>query len=75
MTELAARILAQWRRQGKGIWHVTIVIDGYDEVFSLRYPGSLRKRAAAKLARKEIAQFYHEKLKHVHVSKIERMSA
>ncbi len=46
----ADRELAKWRRQGKGIWKLTFVVEGYDEEFVHLMPGRLSQRFAASLA-------------------------
>lgn len=63
--------LAAWRRAGKGIWHVTVIIDGFDEVFDLRYPGGLSEKQVRKLARKEVAKIERQCLRYVHVTSAE----
>ncbi len=70
MVDLAKKALAKFRRQGKGVWHITLVADGYDEVPTLLYPGGMSKNFAAALARREYARTLDEKLKFVHVAEI-----
>ena len=69
------RRLAAWRRESKGIWYVTLIIEGYDEVFRLVYPGGHSERFVRVLANIELAQSEGVSRKLVHVTEVERRSA
>ena len=69
ISEAAKRVMAQWRREGHGIWYITFVIEGYDEEFTHMVPGSLTEPNAVGLARMQCAEATKEKKKHIHVAR------
>lgn len=71
---VAMRILARWRRRGKGVWYVTLIVEGDDEVYKLVYPGRLSRTFVKVLARMELAKALGEKRKHVHVTEMRKES-
>ncbi len=52
---VAERELAKWRRQGKGVWRLTFVVEGYDDEVIHLLPGKLSQRFASRVAAQSIA--------------------
>ncbi len=46
----AKHLLAGWRREGKGVWYITFVVEGYDDDFTYVHPGRFGRRFAIGLA-------------------------
>jgi hypothetical protein len=71
MSEAAAkRFLAQWRRQGHGIWRIVFIAEGYDDEFVHLVPGKLSKTFAVRLARKQCADALNESTSKVHIKSV-----
>lgn len=66
-----SRIFARWRRKGKGIWYITLIIEGDDQVYSRVYPGTLNKSYAAALSRRELSREEQTPLRFVIVTDIQ----
>ncbi len=64
----ATRELAKWRLQGHGVWYVTLVIDGHDDVFTHVFPGKQKRKDVEALARYHCSRQQKLPLKHVHVA-------
>lgn len=47
----AERKLAEWRREGHGVWYITYVADGFDDEFTYLLPGRLKEKAAKDVGR------------------------
>lgn len=64
-------MLAKWRREG-GVWHITFVVEGYDETFVMRAPGKLSQKFATGLTRYKLAHELGESPSIVHLQGTER---
>lgn len=62
--------LAQWRRAGFGIWHITFVIDGYDDSEIIILPGRMKQKQAIKQALRECADHLGTEQKWIHLKSI-----
>ena len=62
--------LAQWRRAGFGIWHVVLVIEGYDDLETIILPGRLKEKLAIKYAIRECAEHLGTKKKWIHLKSL-----
>lgn len=49
--------LADWRRQGHGIWWITFIVIGEDPEFQIPAPGKWSERFAKARARIDLAQY------------------
>lgn len=54
-----------------GVWQITLVIDGDDEVYTLLLPGEMKMKDAKILARDELHCSENTARKYVHVSAVE----
>lgn len=68
----AAKVMAQWRREGHGIWYVTFIVEGYDDEFTHLVPGSLSQANAVGLARMQCAAEMKENKQYIHLVKAEK---
>lgn len=68
----ALRKLASWRRQDRGIWKVTVIIDGWDEEFTYLYPGAFNRKQVSILAKRDTELATGEKKKHMRIASAER---
>ena len=64
--------LAKWRREGHGVWHVTVVVEGFDDEFVYLYPGKLSKTFVRPYARMIIARQLKCSPFHVHVKHLKK---
>lgn len=62
--------VAEWRRQGSGIWTIIMIAEGYDDQYTMMYPGALSERKVKKRARNECAAMIGCHAKHVHLKSI-----
>lgn len=69
---LALEQLAQWRRAGFGIWHVTFIIEGYDDPETIIKPGRLSEKHAIMYAKKECAENLGTAQKWIHLQTLEK---
>lgn len=71
MSEAAAKkLLAQWRRQGHGVWHITLIVEGYDQELTYLVPGTHPEKRAVGLARFLCANDLDEDIKFVHLKSV-----
>lgn len=68
----ALKRLARWRRQGRGIWRISYIVEGFDDEFVLVYPGKYSRRAAVYMGKVELARSLDCKRKHVHLKTANR---
>lgn len=71
---LADKILARWRREGYGVWHVEMIVEGYDDTYTMVVPGRLSQKKARKRAIKGLSLEMGEKKKFIHVREMRRRS-
>lgn len=70
----ALRKMAQWRRDGYGVWKITMIIEGFDDVWIHLLPGRLSDRHVKKFAIRECAQEHDVKPRLVHIVTTEKLT-
>lgn len=73
MINPAAKLLAHWRRQGRGTWEITLVVEGHDKEFTHLLPGRLSKSFAIALAKQQCAKQLDEHVRFVILVKAKRV--
>lgn len=65
------KLLAEWRREGAGVWRATYVVEGYDEEFVIQMPGKLSRKFAATAGQIKVGQELRESVGIVHLQSLE----
>lgn len=68
----AVRQLAEWRREGYGIWKVIFIAEGYDDEFTYLLRGKLTKSGAEGLGRMLCSRDLKINRKFVHLKSQEK---
>ena len=66
----AVHLLAGWRREGKGIWYITFVVEGYNDDFTYVFPGKIKRSGAIRLAKMACADELNVKKKFIIIKEV-----